>query len=198
MPLAVELTATQQAQRRIIAFPRNDITYNVCLYAAVEQLGVEVVEGFWAGRWLNNNVRPGDIVHIHWPSFLYFVPNSRCATTKGLARFALFIEMLRHRGARIVWTAHNLYPHDGGDTVLSHRIARRIIARRAHWILAHGPTAATIVRAEFAVPESKLRVIKHGHWIDHHSRQFSASQARFERHDAIHQQKSHARASEPE
>jgi glycosyltransferase involved in cell wall biosynthesis len=44
--------------------------------------------------------------------------------------------------------------------------------------MAHGPTSAAIVAKEFAIPADKMRVIKHGHWIDYHRRGSSATVAR--------------------
>jgi len=172
------MASTPAITPRLIAFPKRTIPYNVCLYAAVEALGVTVVEGYWAGRWLLQNVRAGDVLHIHWPSFLYFDPHSLRKTYTGLLRFIVLLELMRRRGARIVWTAHNLYPHDGGRHELSHRIARRAITRRADIVLAHGPTAAAIVAREFQIPTEKIRVINHGHWIEFHSRTVTAAEAR--------------------
>jgi beta-1,4-mannosyltransferase len=165
---------------RLIAFPKSkgSIPYTMCLYAALEALGVQVIEGYWAGRWLLANVRAGDVLHIHWPSFLYFDRHSRRRTYVGLLRFVTLLEIMRARGARVVWTAHNLYPHEGGRGELTHRIARRAMARRANPVLAHGPTAALIVAREFSIPMARVRVIKHGHWIDFHTRTLSAAAAR--------------------
>ena len=167
---------------RLIAFPKakGSIPYTICLYAAAESLGVPVVEGYWAGRWLLANVRAGDVLHIHWPSFLYFDRHSRRRTYVGLLRFLTFLELMRRRGARLVWTAHNLYPHEGGRSELAHRIARRAIARRANLVLVHGPTAAEIVAHEFDIPLARIRVVKHGHWIDFHASTVSAAAAREE------------------
>ena len=74
--------------------------------------------------------------------------------------------LLRARGVRIVWTAHNLYPHDGGKGAAVHRFARWFIVRIAHRIFVHGPSAAAIVRAEFKIDDERLRLIPHGNWID--------------------------------
>lgn len=163
---------------RLFAFPKSGIAYNNCLYEAAAKQGIDVREGVWSGRWLTQQVQRGDFLHIHWPSFLYFDPQSRIRTWFGLMRFMSLVLLMRARGVKIIWTAHNLYPHDGGKTLLAHRIARRFIVQHAHSILAHGSTAAGILANEFGIPAAKLKIIKHGHWIGYHQHSISALQAR--------------------
>lgn len=80
--------------------------YNALLTAAVRAEGVDVAE-FEPG-W-----RPtgrADIVHVHWPEAYLNEPSTFVAgrrTVKLLVRLARD----RRRGARIVWTAHNLRSH---------------------------------------------------------------------------------------
>jgi glycosyltransferase involved in cell wall biosynthesis len=152
----------------IFAFPKTGISYNEPLYAAIERTGTPVREGVWSGSWLLREVRRGDLLHIHWPSFLYFDHRSRRRSLVGLLRFVTLLGLLRARGARIVWTAHNLYPHDGGRALWVHRAARRYIVRLAEAVLVHGPTAARIVQKEFAIPARKIREIPHGNWIGYY------------------------------
>src|SRR6185312_544389 len=151
---------------RIIAYPRAGIAYTGCFYAALR--GVEVIDGVWAGRWILANVRRRDVVHIHWPSFHY---------AKGLAKFFVFLLFMRLRGARIIWTAHNLYPHDGGRT-RQHRLARLFLTRIASAVLVHGAAALEIVATEFRVPRLKLLRIDHGHFIDYYPHTMSRKDAR--------------------
>jgi glycosyltransferase involved in cell wall biosynthesis len=138
------------------------------LYRALAGLGVPAIEGKWAGRWIMQNVQRGDLVHVHWPSFLYFRPDDAPATLYNLLRSYALTTIVRLRGARIVWTAHNLYPHDGGRNEWSHRIARQYVSRIAHTILVHGPTAARIVSAEFGIEAGRIRLVPHGNWRSLH------------------------------
>jgi beta-1,4-mannosyltransferase len=163
---------------KIIAFPRDDIAYNECLYAAVKDLGVVVENGAWAGRWLHKNVAPGDLVHIHWPSFSYFDSGSRWQTYKNLARFCAVLALLRLRGARVVWTAHNLYPHEGGRGEWTHRFGRRVVIAAAEKIFAHGSSAKRILQTEFGIPPQKLIEVPHGNWIGYHPHTIGKAEAR--------------------
>ena len=58
--------------------------------------------------------RRGDILHIHWPE-RYFGARSLAGLLRSslaLARIRLLVALLRRRGGALVWTAHNLAPHD--------------------------------------------------------------------------------------
>ncbi len=162
----------------VIGLPTEGSAYTESLYAAVRRNGTVVRDGIWSGRWLLSNVRRGDTLHLHWPSFQYYEPGSGGTSLFSLARFIVICVLLRLRGTQIVWTAHNLYPHDGGKRLRIHRVARWFVVRIAGSILAHGPTAAAIVREEFKVPAHKIRVTPHGHWIDALPNDISRQKAR--------------------
>ena len=153
------------ATGQIYACPLSGIAYNEALYAAARDLGMDVREAMWAGRWLVPRLKSGDTIHLHWPSFLYYLPSSRWRSLVQLFRFVAIVLLLRARGVRVFWTAHNLYPHDGGKQEWMHRVARRVLVAISERIFAHGPTAARLVSAEFSVPASRLSVIPHGHWV---------------------------------
>ncbi len=150
---------------RIIAYPKDGNIYTEKLYEEVTRRGVAVIEGVWSLRWLRANSSRGDVIHIHWPSFLYFDPRSRLRTGLRLAKMYAALRAAAARGATVVWTAHNLYPHDDADAAALHRIGRRIIVASADHVCVHGASAAAIVRREFDVPESRLHVGHHPHWI---------------------------------
>lgn len=156
---------TKSSRGTICGCPAKGNSYTESLYAAVRRRGIEVEAGIWAGRWLFEHVGPGDTLHLHWPSFLYYHPTSRVRSLISLLRFFAICMLLRLRGVRIVWTAHNLYPHDGAKSEWMHRLARRFLIRVADRIFVHGRTAAAIVRQEFNVSDDVLRIIPHGNWI---------------------------------
>lgn len=151
---------------RLYAFPSRGIAYCDVLYSALAKLGIEAVEGRCSTGWFLSNVGRGDALHIHWPSFLYYEGGAALRTWRRFARLALLLTYARLRGARVLWTAHNLYPHEGGAGLLVHRLGRRFMARSSHRIFAHGPTAAALVEKELRVPAARLVVVPHGHWID--------------------------------
>lgn len=173
------MTAAGSGRRaRVVAFPRAGTSYTESLYAAAQALGAEVIEGAWSARSLLGELRTGDVVHLHWPSFLYYFPGARSRTTVELARFLALLRVVRARGARVAWTAHNLYPHDGGLEEWTHRVARAAVVAQAEVIFVHGPSAAAEVAREFAVKEDRLVLVPHGHWIGRYPSAISREEAR--------------------
>jgi len=173
-PRATEIGRSSVA--RVFAFAAGD-SYTGCFNPALRALGVEVFDADWSGRWLMARVRRGDVLQLHWPSFLYTVPGSRSQTWLGLVRFAVLLTLLRARGARIVWTAHNLYPHDEGRALV-HRLGRRLVVWLSSWVCVHGPAAAARVQREFHVPAAKLLLLEHGHFADFYPNTVTREEAR--------------------
>jgi beta-1,4-mannosyltransferase len=81
--------------------------YNALLCEALREAGV-TVEEFSPGRLIRER---WDIWHIHWPDLVVSQPTFRAAARRGLGFLALLV-VARMRGIRVVWTIHNLLPHD--------------------------------------------------------------------------------------
>jgi glycosyltransferase involved in cell wall biosynthesis len=81
--------------------------YTRLLYEAVEGLGVEV-EDFVPGRALREGY---DLWHLHWPDDFLSYKSPATALAYVAAELALMAQA-RLRGTRIVWTIHDLGPHE--------------------------------------------------------------------------------------
>ena len=163
---------------RILAFPGSGIAYVDGFYAAVRRLGVEVIEGQFAGRWLWTHAKAGDVAHLHWPSFGYSGTGSRTVLLRRYLRFVAILVLLRIRGVRLAWTAHNLLPHDPCRWPAIDRAARRTVIALADRIAVHGPSAAALLRAAFPFPQHKLVLIPHGHFGNLYPDQIAPAEAR--------------------
>jgi beta-1,4-mannosyltransferase len=137
-----------------------------CFYPALRASGVEVREGVFAGRWLWTNLRNVDYVHVHWPSFFYSSPR-RAECLHGFSIFLFLFALMRWRGARLIWTVHNLQPHDRCIVPQFDRWARSIVVRSAAWFLVHGPSAERAVLDRFPGAAGRTLLIEHGNWIGH-------------------------------
>jgi beta-1,4-mannosyltransferase len=110
---------------RVAAFPRRVESNPYCelLYDHVARLGVDVVDGRSGLRWLFANRRRVDVLHFHWPERHFrrgFLP---------ALGFAARLVVARALGYRIVWTVHNVLPHDGATA--GDRLVRAVLARVA-------------------------------------------------------------------
>jgi beta-1,4-mannosyltransferase len=103
-----------------------------------------------------NDLPTGSIVHFHWPSVIYASPDHRKAERR-LDLWTSFLEEIGSR-CRIVWTAHNLFPHDNPFPDLG-REARRILRHCDH-ITVHCSRARDLLEEEFG-PLPPVSVLPH-------------------------------------
>lgn len=97
------------------------------------------------GRW--------DLFHLHWPEWLFGTD---------LGRHHAFIEELEEAGLRIVWTQHNLVPHDRDP---AHVAAYEAWAAAADGVIHHSRWGMEQVLARYPFrPDAVHRVIPHGHF----------------------------------
>lgn len=112
-------------QLRIAAFPafRNRVhsPYNSLLYDEMVRLGV-TVEELTGPRLL---CRRYDLVHLHWPERVLDPAGSLAAGCYTLALLSL-LRVARLKGARVVWTVHNLGSHDRKHPRLEEQLWRRL------------------------------------------------------------------------
>jgi glycosyltransferase involved in cell wall biosynthesis len=96
---------------KVLAFPafknKSSNPYNYLLYSGIENEGVEVHE-FSFKRCLSLNY---DLIHIHWPE-LYLNSNYmiKAFIYSFMLVFCLYFSKIF--GKKIVWTIHNLKPHN--------------------------------------------------------------------------------------
>jgi len=160
-----------------MALQRNVAPYDECFYPALEKLGVPVVP-FVGGRWLLTHALPAaTYVHLQFPSFFY--SGGRPHTV--LAQFARFIALLlliRARRGKLLWTAHNLFPHERTSVRGIDRLGRRLVIGLSHRVFAHGRHAAEVLTRTFPRVEPKLTLIEHGNWMDRYPNIRSRHEAR--------------------
>jgi glycosyltransferase involved in cell wall biosynthesis len=96
----------------------------------------------WAGLRLR-----GDVVHAQWWSY-------------ALAPvYAVALAPARLRGKRIVLTAHNIEPHEGG---LLRRLANRAVFRFAHRFIVHSEANKTTLQRMLRCDPGRITVLPHG------------------------------------
>ncbi|RKP53846.1 glycosyltransferase [Cohnella endophytica] len=107
--------------------------------------------------------RRGDIVHVHWIHHAYQHRNALVfmARTAILLLTLLYLKLI---GVQTVWTIHNLYPHQVKHPRLE-RLARAQICRYCAKLVVASESIKRKAMKEFGVPERKLFVVKHGHYV---------------------------------
>ena len=105
---------------------------------------------------------PSTIVHLHFFDEICQRP-SRAETAIRTAAFIALLRLLRRRGVRLVWSAHNLMPHEPYHPDLAERLYRQVVAL-SHAVIAFSSPVADDLVARYGQPRH-LAVIPHGHTI---------------------------------
>jgi len=150
---------------KILAFPRKDVVtgnpYVDLLYGGIEAVGHRVVP-FSRARLL----LPGtfDAIHFHWPQALL---EGRTGATSLLIAWGLWLCLGLHRlfGTRIVWTVHNIVPHDQRQWPLARLFERCFVSRVTHAVfLTEGGRDAALAAYPTLARKSGA-IIPHGHYL---------------------------------
>lgn len=140
--------------------------YGGLLAQGMAGLGAELIAGHveeLSEDWLRQNRDQVDVLHLNWPHYMYAAPDladrvSRCADM--ISHLAL----ARSLGYKVVWTVHNLYPHESSFHDLD-RLARMAITSLASAVIVHCQHARALVQEHFSRHDGVF-VIPHGHFID--------------------------------
>ena len=146
------------------------------LQGALLEAGVacEVLEGL-SPRLLQPFLGISDVLHVHWLELLY----ASGSFGRSLRLFAaVFLGLLRAKagGCRLVYTLHNLTPHERGIVIID-RLARLLLVRMVDAIHVHGDRAAADMAETFA-RHDRVYVIPHGSYIGAYPNQCEQGQAR--------------------
>ena len=154
--------------------------YGGLLAQAMRGVGVELEAGYpdtLTREWIVQNQGRIQILHLNWPHYMYDEP----VLEDRVARCAQAIDSLalaRTLGYKIVWTVHNLYPHESSSRDLDH-LARIAITRLADALIVHCNHARDLVRTHFHRREGVF-VIPHGNFIEPYPNNVSKEDARRE------------------
>jgi glycosyltransferase involved in cell wall biosynthesis len=133
--------------------------YTRLLYEAVQGLGV-TVEDFTVGRALRGGY---DLWHVHWPDDFLSYPSPWTALAYVAAELVLMAQA-RARGARIVWTIHDLGPHESPHPWLE-RLFWPLFLPLVDGYITLSEHARTAARRRFpALRDVPGRVVPHGHY----------------------------------
>jgi beta-1,4-mannosyltransferase len=169
--------------RRIAAFPprilKDRNPYARLLYHELERNGFEAIDADPLKlKWLLRARRDVDVLHFHWDPQQKYVQRSpdrmtlllralrgdRLVPWWDLASFVTLLATARTLGYRLVWTIHEIRPHES-DSARHDLLASRALARLSHLLLAHDASTAERAREEFNLPAAAIHVVPHGSYI---------------------------------
>jgi beta-1,4-mannosyltransferase len=134
--------------------------YIVQLLDGLRSAGVRIEHFDWRSAFRGDY----DLFHVHWPELVVRAPTAARRTAKQLLFLALILA-LRLRRVPIVWTVHNVAPHEGAS--LLQRIVLAVFTRSiSAFILINAAAAPDVV----AKSPGESHVILHGDYRDWFSR----------------------------
>lgn len=162
------------ARMRVASIPA-DLSVNPYLdrlHDALARRGIETVAGTPRLRWALRARSQVAVVHLHWIELFVHGHRSGAAITPSwpralyvgrAARFLAALALLRASGIRIVWTVHNLRPHEQRFPVLD-RLMIRAVAALSHAIVVHSDFARRRLVADLGRTTSACWVAPHGNY----------------------------------
>ena len=141
-------------------------SYLTLLSGALQDAGIEVTPRGVAELWRVGWTREVDVVHLHWLEFIApSAPGGASALARTLVRHVRLIVLLawlRMRGIRLVWTVHNLGPHEPVRPRLE-SVLSRAVSRICHALVAHSTYARERILERWGT-DGEVAVIPHGNY----------------------------------
>lgn len=117
-----------------------------------------------------------DYIHFDW-IISYYYRRWRWLTYLSVPLFCGQILLARLLGVKLVWTLHNLLPHDVKD-VKVHRLCQRFLARRCDWVRLFASNSIERAALELRIPTAKFRVVPEGDYTRIYPNTISQESAR--------------------
>lgn len=161
--------AHQQSRTVVGYFPDYaDNPYQRMLYAATVAAGVRLVPlpdpinapvARDAGERLDGNV-----LHIHWTAPLLQNASGPFDATRRLQKFMASVTQFRERGGHLVWTVHNVLPHEVRFREPEIQLCE-FLAQSADRIHVLGEETIAAAAPHYSLPREKVRVIPHASYL---------------------------------
>lgn len=104
------------------------------------------------------------IFHLHWTNFLFVGAEAKVDVRLRIRSFLKSLTKFRDLGGKICWTIHNTLSHDNVFADLERGLSKRIV-ELADVIHFHSQASVAEVREVFEIPDYKIRISRHGHYI---------------------------------
>ncbi|MGO4230374.1 glycosyltransferase [Arthrobacter sp. YAF34] len=119
------------------------------------------------------------ILHIHWTSFVLNGIKSYTTAKNRLNDFQNSIDSFKGRGGRIVWTLHNIIPHDSRYPDLEMK-AQQILADEADVLHVLSDASADMMSSALMIDRQKLLTVPHPNYRTTYEDYVTRNNARLE------------------
>lgn len=163
---------------KIIAWPfisnKENNPYNWLLYSKIKEIEPLEIKEFKIYTIIMDKY---DLVHIHWPeNFLNkkgFLKN-----IFKLIAFKLILEIIKLKGGKIVWTAHNLKCHENNNIYLEKLFWKTFIKDLDGYITLTESSRLSLSKIHPEINKKNQFTIPHGHYKEAYENNISKKQSR--------------------
>lgn len=165
---------------KVLVFPAwKDNPYLNMLYLApraggLETLETTTLEGLVARV---GTLGPGDALHVHWTSPVVQRATDIDEARRRLERFRLTLAAAKRDGIAIVWTVHNVLPHDAVHLETEVEL-HRLLADTADLVHVMSAGTAQMASEHYVLPEDKTTVLPHPSYQGVYTNNWTTQQAR--------------------
>lgn len=118
-----------------------------------------------------------DYIHFDWETSFYY-RRSLVFTLVSIPLFMLQVYIARFVfGCRLVWTPHNIVPHDSAHLKI-HRFCRRFFAGNMQWIRLFSEKSQEAAAKEFNCKTGKFRIVPEGSYVNYYVNTVTPAAAR--------------------
>ena len=135
--------------------PHSTLPYNKLLADSLKQeVNLKLLEVL-SKKWVSEDSSALDIVHFQW-TIGFFDASKKLQQWKQVLAFIYFLFLLRKKGCKIVWTVHNIHPHD--RPLFPYYLGNMFLAHLADAIIVHAESASKEVKQWYGLSK-KIVVI---------------------------------------
>jgi beta-1,4-mannosyltransferase len=158
--------------KKIIHFPfYPENTYQSNIFAGLKKIGYEVITEDRLESAVSRLSADSGIclIHQHWLTRPEKIFRSKYLR-KIFLPYQIFkryrlLKSLKKRNIKLVWTVHNLYPHDLSNSFIVEKLYHKMHYELSDRIIVHSSDAIELIKKEWGGNEDKYRVINHPNYI---------------------------------
>jgi glycosyltransferase involved in cell wall biosynthesis len=183
MTMAFRLSDPPRQRISIVSIPSllDTNAYQRLLYEQLSAHGIDLLTGAtFAVGWMARNRRAAPILHFHWQHLAY-IPAIEWGEARGawrdwfsVVRFGVRLAVARALGYRVVWTVHQLVPHESSQ---SDWAASVLLAYASHKLIVHDQATADSCR-RLPGAARKLAILPHASYAGVYPRQRAGTDVR--------------------
>lgn len=165
--------------KKLFFFPDYTKTnpYQDLLYSKFKNIDVEPLPIEEAIRYQVESKSNDCVFHIHWQNIITGGAKTAYEHRLLAKDFLTKVQTFKQNGGSVIWTIHNKLPHDikfKNPEVEFHES----LAELVDVIHLHDLSSVNIVEKEYKIDRSKIKIIKHGDYIDSYLNTMSIEKAR--------------------